>query len=93
MTSLNFAGGYQIDSKFGTANANIYCGVRSRSCPGKVLARPKKGFGIPLAKWLKTTPAKPPLTPISGLRMEPVVERWTEHRAVRATIVCFFGAG
>jgi asparagine synthase (glutamine-hydrolysing) len=49
--------------------------------PESVLARPKKGFGIPLAKWLKTTPTKPPVSPIKGVRMKPVVERWAEHRA------------
>ena len=48
--------------------------------PESVLRRPKKGFGIPLAKWLKTTPTEPPVTPISGVRMKPVVERWTDHR-------------
>jgi asparagine synthase (glutamine-hydrolysing) len=49
--------------------------------PENVLGRPKKGFGIPLAKWLKTSPAKPPVAPIKGMRMEPVVERWAQHRA------------
>jgi asparagine synthase (glutamine-hydrolysing) len=49
--------------------------------PDNVLARPKKGFGIPIAKWLKTTPAKPPLAPVEGVRMERVAERWDQHRA------------
>lgn len=49
--------------------------------PDDVLARPKKGFGIPLAKWLKTTPPKPPLAPVAGVRMDRVVERWAQHRA------------
>jgi asparagine synthase (glutamine-hydrolysing) len=49
--------------------------------PDDVLVRPKKGFGIPLASWLKTTPPEPPVTPIKGVRMGPVVERWAQHRA------------
>jgi asparagine synthase (glutamine-hydrolysing) len=52
--------------------------------PDSVLARPKKGFGIPLAKWLKTTPPVPPLVPVDGVRMERVVDRWTQHRAGKA---------
>jgi asparagine synthase (glutamine-hydrolysing) len=49
--------------------------------PEDVLARPKKGFGIPIAKWLKTTPVKPPLRAVEGLQMEQVKERWVQHRA------------
>ena len=49
--------------------------------PDEVLARPKKGFGIPLTKWLKTTPSEPPLEPVQGIRMEHVGERWAQHRA------------
>jgi asparagine synthase (glutamine-hydrolysing) len=49
--------------------------------PDGVLARPKKGFGIPIAKWLKTTPDKPPLAQVEGVRMERVIQRWIQHRA------------
>ena len=49
--------------------------------PDEVLARPKKGFGIPLTNWLKSTPSEPPLEPVQGIRMERVGERWAEHRA------------
>jgi asparagine synthase (glutamine-hydrolysing) len=49
--------------------------------PNRVLARPKKGFGIPLAKWLRTTPSIPPLAPMDGVRMERVADRWTQHQA------------
>jgi asparagine synthase (glutamine-hydrolysing) len=52
--------------------------------PEGVLARPKKGFGIPIAKWLKTTPVKLPLGAVDGLRMEQVKERWVQHRAGKA---------
>ena len=33
-----------------------------------IIDRKKKGFGIPAAQWLKTTPAEPPLTPVPGVR-------------------------
>jgi asparagine synthase (glutamine-hydrolysing) len=49
--------------------------------PEDVLARPKKGFGIPLAKWLKATPVEPPLMAISGIQMKDVASRWAKHRA------------
>jgi asparagine synthase (glutamine-hydrolysing) len=49
--------------------------------PDDVLARSKKGFGIPIAKWLRTTPARPPNAPIEGLRMDRVLDRWAQHRA------------
>jgi asparagine synthase (glutamine-hydrolysing) len=49
--------------------------------PETVLVRPKKGFGIPLSKWLKTIPVEPPLAPVKGVRMERVRERWVQHRA------------
>jgi asparagine synthase (glutamine-hydrolysing) len=48
--------------------------------PNKVLKRPKKGFGIPLAKWLRMTPSNPPLAPVDGVRMDSVAERWAGHR-------------
>jgi len=49
--------------------------------PETVLTRSKKGFGIPLSKWLKTIPVEPPLAPVRGVRMERVRERWEQHRA------------
>jgi asparagine synthase (glutamine-hydrolysing) len=49
--------------------------------PENVLTRPKKGFGIPLSKWLKTTPTNPPLTPIDGVRTERVAAQWADHRS------------
>jgi asparagine synthase (glutamine-hydrolysing) len=49
--------------------------------PAELLKRPKKGFGIPLAAWLKTVPAVPPLAPVDGARIDWVSGRWREHRA------------
>ena len=49
--------------------------------PDSVLTRAKKGFGIPLTKWLRTIPTNPPLGPIEGVRAEGVAERWAEHRS------------
>ena len=52
--------------------------------PNDVLERPKKGFGIPLAEWLRTIPTTPPLAPMGGVRMERVMDRWNQHRAGKA---------
>jgi len=52
--------------------------------PDEVLARPKKGFGIPLAKWLRAAPTDPPLATVRGVRMENVAGRWARHRSGKA---------
>ncbi len=52
--------------------------------PHNVLQRPKKGFGIPVAKWLRTTPIVPPLAPMAGVRIERVSDRWVQHRTGKA---------
>ena len=49
--------------------------------PDRVLARRKKGFGIPLARWLRDVPAVPPLEEVDGVRMPWVAERWRGFRA------------
>jgi asparagine synthase (glutamine-hydrolysing) len=54
-----------------------------RDLPADILRRPKKGFGIPLAKWLRSEPAVLPLDPVPGIRMEGVRDAWTEHREGR----------
>jgi asparagine synthase (glutamine-hydrolysing) len=48
--------------------------------PRSVLDRPKKGFGIPLTKWLRSVPLGP-FQPVTGVNVR-IVERWArEHRA------------
>jgi asparagine synthase (glutamine-hydrolysing) len=52
--------------------------------PDTVLQRPKKGFGIPFARWLQQMPAMPPLATIPGLRTDWIAERWLAARAGEA---------
>jgi asparagine synthase (glutamine-hydrolysing) len=52
--------------------------------PRQVLSRRKKGFGIPLAKWLRAMPITPPLAPVSGVNVPWVEKCWREHRAGRS---------
>jgi asparagine synthase (glutamine-hydrolysing) len=51
--------------------------------PGSIVDRRKKGFGIPIADWLKTIPAEPPLGPVAGLSSDWARRAWTDHRAGR----------
>jgi asparagine synthase (glutamine-hydrolysing) len=47
--------------------------------PPSILVRRKKGFGIPLSRWLRhMAPALPPWTP-AGMRPEPVEAFWRAH--------------
>ena len=48
--------------------------------PAVIVSRPKKGFGIPTALWLRSMPKEPPLAPIAGVRMDRVGEVWNAHR-------------
>jgi asparagine synthase (glutamine-hydrolysing) len=48
--------------------------------PASVLTRRKKGFGIPLTKWLCEVPPSPPLEPIEGIMIDWVARQWREHR-------------
>lgn len=52
--------------------------------PPSILARRKKGFGVPTASWLKTMPKDPPLTAITGMRMNNVARAWKDHRSGKA---------
>ncbi len=49
--------------------------------PDAALDRRKKGFGIPLASWLRTIPASPPMEPLPGMRLERVAQAWRDHRS------------
>jgi asparagine synthase (glutamine-hydrolysing) len=52
--------------------------------PSDILQRPKKGFGVPTARWLRSMPKKPPLEAVPGMRMDRVGKVWDEHREGRA---------
>ena len=52
--------------------------------PRGVLDRRKKGFGIPVAKWLRALPTTPPLTPVTGVKTRWVEECWRDHREGRS---------
>jgi asparagine synthase (glutamine-hydrolysing) len=51
----------------------------ARYLPADILARPKKGFGIPLAKWLREL--SPPEGSVLTLRPTAVARRWQQHRS------------
>jgi asparagine synthase (glutamine-hydrolysing) len=48
--------------------------------PATLLKRSKKGFGIPLAKWLRELPA-PTTGPMDGIRRRVVERCWSDHRS------------
>ena len=49
--------------------------------PDEIIGRKKKGFGMPIGKWLMSYPHNPPLSPISGMNMRSVERSWEQHRA------------
>jgi asparagine synthase (glutamine-hydrolysing) len=51
----------------------------ARHLPNSILARPKKGFGIPLVKWLRSLPDER-INSVPGLRDDVVAQWWGEHR-------------
>ena len=51
--------------------------------PDFVLKRAKKGFGIPLTRWLRQMPPLLPLEAVSGLRPAWIAERWSAARSGR----------
>ena len=52
--------------------------------PPSVLQRRKKGFGIPLARWLRQMPAPPPPLRLPGVDTAWMAGRWQAHQAGRA---------
>jgi asparagine synthase (glutamine-hydrolysing) len=51
--------------------------------PGEVMRRPKKGFGIPLARWLRAFPKSPRWIPVHGINQGWVDRSWRRHQAGR----------
>ena len=58
--------------------------VLSRRLPADIVDRPKKGFGIPLALWLREVPKQIPLNGIAGIDTGEVAELWRTHRSGQA---------
>jgi len=52
--------------------------------PSSIVDRKKKGFGIPLAKWLREVPIAPPLEQVSGMRTHYAKRTFIEHRSGEA---------
>jgi asparagine synthase (glutamine-hydrolysing) len=52
--------------------------------PSDIIDRPKKGFGIPLAKWLRTFPEQLPQRSIAGMNSRAVSRAFEEHRTGKA---------
>ena len=50
--------------------------------PSDILARPKKGFGIPIAEWLRELPISPERMPMENSAW--VQQRWRDHRDNKA---------
>ena len=54
--------------------------VAATFLPSDILNRRKKGFGVPLAKWLREVPKSPPLHPVLGINISNIARYWDEHR-------------
>jgi asparagine synthase (glutamine-hydrolysing) len=48
--------------------------------PGEVIARRKKGFGIPVASWLRHLPFPDTTAPLPGLKMASLRRSWDQHQ-------------
>jgi len=46
-----------------------------------LIDRPKKGFGIPLASWLRSVPKRVPDQDVAGMKHDWMARCWHEHRA------------
>ena len=58
--------------------------VAERHLPHKLVHRSKKGFGIPVAKWLRTTPAQVPARQIGAVDGAKAQTFVNEHRKGQA---------
>ena len=52
--------------------------------PNAVLKRRKKGFGVPLADWMREMPTGAHEIDVPGVRLDGMRRRWQEHRSRRA---------
>lgn len=52
--------------------------------PRDIIHRPKKGFGIPLARWLRSLPEAMPRREIAGMKLGWMTRCFDEHRAGKA---------
>jgi asparagine synthase (glutamine-hydrolysing) len=48
--------------------------------PDRVVRRRKKGFGMPIAEWLRSMPPTPPATSLAGMDGQVALRYWREHR-------------
>ena len=48
--------------------------------PETIVNRRKKGFGIPLSKWLQSMPYSSPRTPMPGMNADFSKDAWVEHQ-------------
>ncbi|WP_027521994.1 asparagine synthase (glutamine-hydrolyzing) [Bradyrhizobium sp. Ec3.3] len=51
--------------------------------PEAIIHRKKKGFGIPLAEWMRQVPKTLPLSPVSGMRLQWIRQAWQDHLCKR----------
>ncbi len=65
----------------GRARKYLLKRVAERLLPRHILERKKKGFGIPLAQWLKDVPATPPLSEAGGLSTTYARHAFSAHRS------------
>jgi asparagine synthase (glutamine-hydrolysing) len=56
----------------------------SRRLPADIVDRRKKGFGIPLALWLRELPKHIPLKAVVGVNTGEIAKLWRSHRGKRA---------
>src|SRR5207302_1260584 len=52
--------------------------------PRGIMRRPKKGFGIPAASWLRCFPERVPTAAIGGVDGASIERAWHAHRAGKA---------
>ncbi|MBU2604942.1 MAG: asparagine synthase (glutamine-hydrolyzing) [Alphaproteobacteria bacterium] len=51
--------------------------------PASIVNRGKKGFGIPVADWMREIPKQPPLSPVAGMNTARMARAWADHRSGR----------